>query len=108
MLYDRINARVDQMLASGFIDEVRRLDAQGHAAALMRLRSLGYREFLAFIHGHQTLEHATDRMKQLTRNFAKRQLTWFRADKRVRWMGMKETVDPAGLAAKLIEHVQAG
>ena len=59
-------------------------------------------------HGHQTLEHATDRMKQLTRNFAKRQLTWFRADKRVRWMGMKETVDPAGLAAKLIEHVQAG
>lgn len=85
-LYARINARVDHMLADGFIDEVRRLDEQGYAPQVMKLRSLGYREFLAHIHGQQTLEQATGRMKQLTRNFAKRQLTWFRADKRVRWI----------------------
>ncbi|MCC6798428.1 MAG: tRNA (adenosine(37)-N6)-dimethylallyltransferase MiaA [Candidatus Hydrogenedentes bacterium] len=98
VLYDRINARVDQMLANGFIDEVRRLDAQGHAPALLRLRSLGYREFLSHIHGHQTLEHATDRMKQLTRNFAKRQLTWFRADKRITWIAMNANMDRRHLA----------
>jgi len=99
VLYDRINARVDQMLANGFIDEVRRLDAQGHAPALMRLRSLGYREFLAHIHGHQTLEPATDRMKQLTRNFAKRQLTWFRADKRIQWL----SPDDVAFASQLVD-----
>ncbi|MCC6154999.1 MAG: tRNA (adenosine(37)-N6)-dimethylallyltransferase MiaA, partial [Candidatus Hydrogenedentes bacterium] len=107
VLYDRINARVDQMIANGFIDEVRSLDALGHAPALLRLRSLGYREFLAHIHGHQTLEQATDRMKQLTRNFAKRQLTWFRADKRIRWIGVKETVDLVGFSARLIEQLRA-
>ena len=85
-LYERINARVDHMIANGFIEEVRRLDEHGFAAHVMKLRSLGYREFLAHIHGQQTLEHATGRMKQLTRNFAKRQLTWFRADKRIRWI----------------------
>ncbi len=85
-LYARINARVDNMLADGFLDEVRHLEKQGHAPHLMRLRSLGYREFLAHLHGEQTLEQATEAMKKVTRNFAKRQLTWFRADKRVKWL----------------------
>jgi len=86
VLYERINARVDQMMAQGFIDEVRRLDAQGYAPHLRRLRSLGYAEFLAYIHGEKSLGEATERMKKVTRNFAKRQLTWFRADKRVSWL----------------------
>jgi len=91
LLYDRINARVDHMIANGFIDEVRRLDERGHAPHLIRLRSLGYREFLAYLHGEQAIEHATDRMKQVTRNFAKRQLTWSRADKRIVWMPAENT-----------------
>jgi tRNA dimethylallyltransferase len=105
ILYDRINARVDQMLANGFIDEVRRLDAQGHAPALLRLRSLGYREFLAHIHGHQSLEHAADRMKQLTRNFAKRQLTWFRADKRITWVATSAIRDQSHLADTVLKRL---
>lgn len=92
-LYERIDARVDHMIANGFIDEVRRLDERGHAPHVMRLRSLGYREFLAYLHGQQSLEHATARMKQLTRNFAKRQLTWFRADKRIRWVSPTNDLD---------------
>ncbi|NUM54528.1 MAG: tRNA (adenosine(37)-N6)-dimethylallyltransferase MiaA [Candidatus Hydrogenedentes bacterium] len=93
VLYERINARVDHMIANGFIDEVRRLDELGHAPHIMRLRSLGYREFLACIHGQQSLEHATGRMKQLTRNFAKRQLTWFRADKRIEWLHATDNLE---------------
>jgi len=91
-LYARINARVDQMLADGFVDEVRALDVGGHAPHLMRLRSLGYREFLAYLHGNQSFEQASEAMKKVTRNYAKRQLTWFRADKRVRWLGVSDNV----------------
>jgi tRNA dimethylallyltransferase len=98
VLYQRINARVDHMIANGFIDEVRRLDEQGHAPHVMRLRSLGYREFLAYLHNEQSLEQATDRMKQLTRNFAKRQLTWFRADKRIRWTSINKGQTTSDLA----------
>ena len=105
VLYDRINARVDHMIANGFIDEVRRLDDQGHAAHIMRLRSLGYREFLAYLHGEQSLEHATARMKQLTRNFAKRQLTWFRADKRIRWISAKTPPNLSALAEDLVDGI---
>ncbi len=108
VLYQRINARVDHMIANGFIDEVRRLDKQGHAPHVKRLRSLGYREFLAHLHGEQTLEQATDRMKQLTRNFAKRQLTWFRADKRIQWLrgdAGERSRELAEQALCLLEHM---
>lgn len=88
LLYERINARVDEMMRSGFLDEVRRLHADGYAPHLERLRSLGYRDMLAHLRGEQNLDEAVAAMKQATRNFAKRQLTWFRADPRIHWLPM--------------------
>lgn len=85
-LYERINARVDQMLAAGFVDEVRALLEKGYERHLLQLRSLGYREFIAHLRGECTCEEAAEAMKQNTRRFAKRQLTWFRADKRIIWL----------------------
>ena len=104
--YIASTARVDQMIANGFIDEVRRLDEQGHAAHVMRLRSLGYREFLAYLHGEQTREEATARMKQLTRNFAKRQLTWFRADRRIRWIVAGSDDNAGEWASEILNRFQ--
>jgi len=85
-LYERVNARVDEMIRQGFVGEVERLLAAGHERHLMRIKSLGYREMVAYLHGEQSLEEAVELMKRNTRRYAKRQLTWFRGDPRVRWL----------------------
>src|SRR5690606_836328 len=85
-LYARINARVDVMLANGFIDELKALIEQGYGPHLEQLRTLGYKEFMAYLGGKCGYETAAAAMKQNTRRFAKRQLTWFRADDRIEWI----------------------
>ena len=85
-LYARINARTDRIMAEGFLDEVRTLMDQGYARHLERLRSLGYREMMAYLRGECAREEAIELMKRNTRRFAKRQLTWFRADARIHWL----------------------
>lgn len=98
-LYRRIDLRVDRMLAQGFVDEVQRLLDAGYGDALERLRSLGYRDFAAYLRGEGTFEDACDAMKRNTRRFAKRQLTWFRADPRIHWI-------PASDSDSLESYVQ--
>ncbi len=89
-LYARIDARVDRMLREGFLDEVRALIDRGYAPHIERLRSLGYREMAAYLRGECTFEEAAAQMKQNTRRYAKRQLTWFRADPRIQWIGVSD------------------
>ena len=86
VLYRRINDRVDAMLAAGFLDELRALLEAGHRANLEQLRTLGYREFMAHLRGEVSFEDARAAMQQNTRRYAKRQLTWFRADDRIEWI----------------------
>ncbi len=102
-LYDRINRRVDAMFAAGFLDEVQRLLDAGYAAQLDRLRSLGYREAARHLLGECGLEEATEAMKQSTRRFAKRQLTWFRADPRIVWLSACPEQHIDALAEKALE-----
>ena len=85
-LYARIVARVAQMLTEGFLDEVRGLLDCGYTPSLKSMRSLGYRHMTAFLAGEWGLEAAVAEMIQDTRRFAKRQLIWFRGDKRVQWI----------------------
>ncbi|GMW01862.1 MAG: tRNA dimethylallyltransferase [Candidatus Hydrogenedentota bacterium] len=85
-LYNRINARVDEMIATGFLDELRALLDQGYAEHLEKLRTLGYRECLAYLRGEVSLESAVEAMKMNTRRYAKRQLSWFRGDDRIHWL----------------------
>ena len=84
-LYRRIDARVDEMLRSGLVDEVRALMAseQRHPTAL---QAIGYKEIAAALRGEITMEHAVWLTKKASRNLAKRQLTWFRRDPRVIWL----------------------
>jgi len=74
------------MLEQGFVEEVRALLNAGYEKHLYRLRSLGYREFAEYLGGKKTYEEAVKAMKQNTRRFAKRQLTWFRADPDIHWI----------------------
>lgn len=77
ILYDRINQRVDAMMEAGLVEEVERLLAQGYRDT-QAMRAIGYKEMIPFIDGNISKENATDLLKQHTRQFAKRQLTWFR------------------------------
>lgn len=81
-LYERINQRVDQMMEMGLLEEARQLIPYKH---LNPLQTVGYSELFDFFDGKQSLEKAIELIKQHTRNFAKRQLTWFRRDEEIQW-----------------------
>ena len=85
ILYARIDQRVEEMVASGMIEEVRGLMQDGamHPTAL---QALGYKEILLALREEISMEEAIARVKQGSRNYAKRQLTWFRRDARIRWI----------------------
>lgn len=87
ILYDRINNRVDLMMTSGLLEEVRDLIAYRDLNAL---KTVGYTELFNYLDGAITLEEAIDKIKQNTRRFAKRQLTWFRKDDQIHWFEPNE------------------
>ena len=91
-LYARLDARCEAMLAAGLLDEVRALWARGYGPELPALRSIGYREIGAHLRGEVDLATALAAMQRATRQFAKRQLTWFRADPTVQWVAADTAV----------------
>ena len=93
LLYRRIEQRVDVMLTNGLIAEVESLLAAGYARDSIALQSFGYRELIAYLDGNCTYMEAISQLKQNTRRFAKRQLTWFRKDTRIEWLDRESTPD---------------
>ena len=85
-LYAQIEKRVDDMLAEGLVEEVRRLKDMGCKRGMVSMQGLGYKEIFAFLDGECSLEEAVYRIKRDTRHFAKRQLTWFKREKNVIWV----------------------
>ena len=85
VLYERIDKRVDQMLADGLLDETRRLLERG-ALAGTAAQAIGYKELLGFLQGEQLLEECVALLKQRSRNYAKRQLTWLKRDDNIHWI----------------------
>ncbi len=83
-LYDRINRRVDIMVEQGLIEETQKL-IKKHGRIPNITDTIGYREILSYLDGELTLEEAKDKLKQNTRNYAKRQLTWFRKNEQIKW-----------------------
>jgi tRNA dimethylallyltransferase len=84
-LYARIEERVERMLAEGLPAEVQGLLAQGYGRPLKAMRSIGYKEMTAYLAGELSMEEAVQLMKRNTRRYAKRQLTWFNADRDILW-----------------------
>lgn len=85
-LNDCVEKRVDAMITAGFIEEVRQLILRGNTPNLSAMKSLGYKEICAYLMGKTAVEAAIEEIKFNTRRFAKRQMTWFRADKQLKWM----------------------
>ena len=101
-LYARIDARVDQMLAQGLEQEVQRLLDAGVDPQTTAMQAIGYKELASALRGECTVEEAASRIKQASRNYAKRQLTWFRRNDKIRWIYPDETPDLLQRALKLL------
>lgn len=102
LLYERIEQRVDQMLDMGLVEEVRRLKDMGCSRGMVSMQGLGYKEILDYLDGRCTLEEAVYVLKRDTRHFAKRQITWFKRERDVRWLALE---DFDGDRNRVLEHI---
>ena len=89
-LYQRINLRVEKMLEEGWVEEVKKVLKSGISPNAPALQGLGYRQLIMYLKGEISFEEAVDLIKRDTRRFAKRQLTWFRRDKRIHWIDVTD------------------
>jgi tRNA dimethylallyltransferase len=92
-LYSRIDARVDEMMDSGLLEEVRRLRSAGYGPELRSQQAIGYAELHEHLDGHRTLGEAVERIKRNSRRYARRQTSWYRGDERVVWHERADAVD---------------
>lgn len=99
-MYARINKRVDIMLEQGLLQEVESVLPYQHLNAL---NTVGYKELFDYFNGKCSLDEATERIKQHTRNFAKRQLTWWRRDHSIQWIEVDKVVSPLNEALTIIQ-----
>ncbi len=100
-LYERINVRVDQMIEAGLLDEVKSVFSYRN---LQSLNTVGYKELFAYLDGQCSLEEAIDQIKQNTRRYAKRQLTWFRRNESSHWIDYAETSKMVDSIVAIVEN----
>lgn len=105
-LYQKIEQRVDNMLASGLVDEVRQLLRKGYGPGLVSMQGLGYKEIIPYIYGDITLEEAVFLLKRNTRRFAKRQMTWFGRDQRIKWLDITRFKSKEDIGKEIIRSVE--
>ena len=96
-LYDRINRRVDMMMDEGLLDEVKRLMDMGYTNDLNSMQGIGYKEVMDYFDGKASLEETVEIIKQSSRRYAKRQLTWFRRDERIHYVSSENPFEEAKL-----------
>ena len=99
-LYEKINARVDDMMKKGLLEEVKQLAGKIKNEKLNALNTVGYKELFDYLNGMHDLPRAIDLIKQNTRNFAKRQMTWFKKDKDIVWFNPNNE-------DKILEYIQS-
>ena len=99
-LYERIDRRVEQMLEQGLLDEIRGLLADGIPEKCTAMQAIGYKEFVDALQGRSSVETATALVQQSSRQYAKRQLTWFRRNKAIHWLRREAQEGTAQILAK--------
>jgi tRNA dimethylallyltransferase len=85
-LYERIDRRVEKMISEGFLDEVKWLKEKGYSTGLKAFKTVGYQELFSYLDGEIDFPKAIESIKLNTRRYAKRQLTWFRKEKGIKWL----------------------
>ncbi len=103
-LYDRINLRVDIMIEDGLIDEVESILASGFSKDLVSMQGIGYKEIIEYLEGIVTLGQAIYNIKKASRRLAKKQITWFKRDKRIKWWDLSDQ-DYCGATNEVIEYI---
>ena len=106
LLNKRIDKRVDQMMKTGLVQEVKNLKKRGYDLRYNSLDSVGYKEIWSYLEGEISLEAAVDLIKRNTRRFAKRQMTWFRKDDRIVWIDCHENMEWDRLAVQIIQSYE--
>lgn len=102
-LYQNIECRVDEMIKNGFIEEVKMILDKGYSKEINSLNTLGYKEIIDLLDGKLTINEAVNRIKINTRRFAKRQMTWFNADKRIKWFEIDSYEELNNIAENILE-----
>ena len=102
-LYARIDRRVDEMFAQGLEAEVRALLDRGIDPKTTAMQAIGYKETAEALRGECTLAQAAEKIKQASRRYAKRQLTWFRRNEKIHWIYVDECSDVKGAAVKILQ-----
>lgn len=103
-LYDRINRRVDQMVEQGLLEEARRVLSSPHG--MTARNAIGYKELVPWVNGESPLEEALEKLKQSTRRYAKRQLTWFRREEWVHWIYVDECSGLEEVLQKSLQYLE--
>ena len=98
-LYDRIDLRVDLMLQQGLLEEIRALLGSGIPADCTAMQAIGYKEFVSALQGNGSVEAAAEQVKQGSRRYAKRQLTWFRRNPQIHWLIRRPNQNPDEILA---------
>jgi tRNA dimethylallyltransferase len=93
ILYENIDQRVNDMIIKGLVDETKNVLNMGYNKKLNSLNTVGYKEIVSYLDNDITLEKAVELIKRNTRRFAKRQLTWFRKDERIKWISIVKNED---------------
>ena len=104
-LYSNIELRVDEMIKNGLVEEVNNVLSKGYSTILNALNTVGYKEIIKYLENEISLDEAISLIKRNTRRFAKRQLTWFRKDKRIKWIPIKDIKQIEKISTAILEEV---
>jgi tRNA dimethylallyltransferase len=104
-LYDRIDLRVERMLAAGLVEEVKGLLNMGYDESLVSMQALGYKEILQYLRGELSYDEAVFVLKRDSRHYAKRQLTCFRRDQRIQWFDVEEYTNKEENVKKITNYI---
>jgi tRNA dimethylallyltransferase len=106
MLYHRIEMRCEEMISSGLLSEVERLEGMGYDDSLNALNTVGYAEAFSYRRGKISYNEFVRLFKQNSRRYAKRQLTWFRRDARIDWIAMSDQRTTASVVGEIVGKFQ--
>ncbi|RJP59634.1 MAG: tRNA (adenosine(37)-N6)-dimethylallyltransferase MiaA, partial [Ignavibacteriales bacterium] len=106
ILYKNIEARVDQMIENGLIEEVKSILEMKYSKKLNSLNTVGYKEIISYLDNEISLERAVELIKRNTRHYAKRQLTWFRKDERIIWFDLESMEEIEIIKNKILKSIK--